>query len=60
MEMEQMPWPQWSDLKGFKGEAATSYAIQAIPFIVLIGPDGKIALVNMHGETLENAIKELL
>lgn len=60
MEMEQMPWPQWSDLKGFKSEAALSYAVQAIPFIVLIGPDGKIALVNMHGEVLENTIRELL
>ena len=60
MEMERMPWPQWCDLKGFKSEAARSYAVQAIPFILLIGPDGKIALVNIRGEALENAIKELL
>ncbi|HIS22533.1 MAG TPA: hypothetical protein IAC09_03715, partial [Candidatus Cryptobacteroides intestinipullorum] len=44
----------------FKSEAALSYAVHAIPFIVLIGPDGKIVLVNMHGEVLENTIRELL
>lgn len=60
LEQERMPWPQWSDLKGFDCDAASVYVVHAIPFIVLIGPDGKIAMLNLRGEILEDKIGELL
>lgn len=58
LEKEQMPWMQVSTLEGFNSEPALKYAVHAIPFIVLIGKDGKISLVNLRGEFLEKKLKE--
>lgn len=55
---ENMPWPQWSVLEGFESSSAKAYAVHSIPFVVLIDADGKIALVNIHGQSLEDKIRE--
>ena len=60
MEAENMPWPQWSSLDGFKSESAKSYAVHAIPYVVLIDGEGTLASVNKHGEILEKTIASLL
>ena len=52
-----MPWPQLFDAKH---PDAKTYGVQAIPFSLLIGKDGKIAAVNPRGEELEPAIKAAL
>lgn len=57
---EAMPWPQISDLKAWDGPVAQDYGIQAIPFVLLLDQQGVITLRNLHGELLENAIRELL
>lgn len=58
LDKEQMPWMQLSTLEGFNCDAAKKYAVHAIPFIVLIGKDGKISLINLRGEYLEKKLKE--
>jgi len=60
VEKEQMAWPQWGTAEGFKAEAATRYAVQAIPFVVLIDANGNMPLVNIHGKQLETKIREAL
>lgn len=60
LKTEDMPWLQLSTLEGFKSESARNYAVRAIPFIVLIGGDGKLLLVNIHGKQLEDKIVEAL
>ena len=60
VDKEQMPWPQWSTVEGFDCEAAKAYAVQAIPFVVLIDGQGNIVQVNLHGATLEKAVKALV
>ena len=52
-----MPWPQIFDGKGWEAGDAKAYGVQAIPFSLLIGKDGKIAAVNPRGAALEPAIK---
>ncbi len=49
-------WRQICDGKGFKGPMSTPYKVNAIPFNLIIGRDGKIAAVNKHGRELEDAI----
>lgn len=49
----QMPWPQMSDLKGWKSEAAALYNIRSIPATILYGPDGKVLATNLHGQGLK-------
>ncbi len=59
IEKHQLPWAHISSLKGFKEEGALTYAVQAIPYIVLIDRNGNIVLQNMHGPVLHDKIKEL-
>ncbi|SFG26827.1 TlpA disulfide reductase family protein [Prevotella sp. KH2C16] len=59
VDKEHMPWPQWSTVEGFDCEAARAYAVQAIPFVVLMDGKGNIVQVNLHGATLEKAVKAL-
>lgn len=55
-----MPWTQASDLKGFRNEAATFYAITAIPQNFLIDPNGVIVAKNLRGEELMETLKKIL
>lgn len=55
-----MTWPQFSDLGGWKGKAATSYQINRIPQTFLLDHDGTIVAVDLREESLENKIEELL
>lgn len=55
-----MPWPQISDLKGWKSKGAASYDITAIPATVLINQKGEIVAKNLRGEELSKKLDELL
>ena len=57
---DHLIWPQVSDLKGWKNEAAQLYAVTAIPQNFLVGPDGKIVAKNIRGDDLEKKLAELL
>ena len=55
-----MPWRQIYDGKHWQSAQAKRYGVQAIPFTLLIGRDGKIAAVGARGEELEPTIKAAL
>ncbi|MDR0661355.1 MAG: AhpC/TSA family protein [Prevotellaceae bacterium] len=56
----EMPWIHMSDLGGFKGNAAQSYMVKAIPYMVLISPDGKIIeALKLRGKELIVKLEEL-
>ena len=54
-----MPWPQLSDLKGWKTIAADVYSVNAIPDNLLIDPNGKIVARGLRSEALQNKLKEI-
>jgi thiol-disulfide isomerase/thioredoxin len=56
----KMPWPQYYDGKWWKNDLAQKFGIEAIPAMVLIGPDGKVASIEARGPELEAQIKKLL
>jgi thiol-disulfide isomerase/thioredoxin len=60
VKAHKLPWPQLFDGKAWKGENATRYGVQAIPFTLLIGRDGKIVAVNPRGAALEREIQKAL
>jgi thiol-disulfide isomerase/thioredoxin len=60
MKKYGMAWRQVYEGKGWESEIAAKYQVQAIPFGLLIGKDGKIAAVNVRGEELEPAIAKAL
>lgn len=55
-KQEGMTWPQFFDGKGWSNELAVKYGVEAIPFTILVGPDGKIIGTNLRGEKLGKAV----
>lgn len=52
LEQLQLPWAQMCDYKGWKSKACEVYGIKAIPFTMLIDPEGNIVATGLRGETL--------
>ncbi len=55
-----LEWKQTSDLKYWNNEAAAIYGVEAIPFNVLIDPQGKIIATELRGPDLMNKLTEVL
>ncbi|MGN6604779.1 MAG: redoxin domain-containing protein [Ginsengibacter sp.] len=53
-------WKQISDLKFWNSKAAKEYNVQAIPFNVLIDPQGKIIATELRGSELHDKLAEVL
>lgn len=51
-----MTWPQYFDGQGWNNKLAVKYGVEAIPFAVLIGPDGKIIGKELRGDDLEATV----
>ena len=56
----KMPWRQIFDGKGWGSAVPKQYGVQAIPFGLLIGRDGRIVGVSVRGEALAPAIEKAL
>lgn len=56
----KMPWRQVFDGKYWSSAVPREYGVQAIPFGLLIGRDGKIAAVDVRGPELTAAIQKAL
>ena len=59
-QTDGMTWPQYFDGQGWHNKLAVKYGVEAIPFAVLIGPDGKIIGKSLRGEELEDAVAHAL
>jgi peroxiredoxin len=57
---EGLTWPQVSDLKFWQSEAVAIYAVQSIPYTVLIDKDGKIIATDLRGAALDKKLAEVL
>ncbi|GAB2792726.1 peroxiredoxin [Hymenobacter luteus] len=57
---DQLPWTQVADLKGWQGQAARAYFIQAIPQNFLVDPTGRIIAMNLRGDALPEALARLV
>lgn len=56
----EMPWPQVVASNGYEAEAARTYFVNAIPYNLVVGPDGTIIGKSMRGDVLDNFIFETL
>lgn len=59
IEQDGLTWTHVSDLKYFQSEAAVKYNINAIPFSVLVDPNGVIIDKNLRGEELHRKLEEV-
>lgn len=54
-----LTWTHVSDLKYFNSQAAQDYNINAIPFSILVDPQGVIIAKNLRGNGLQKKLAEL-
>lgn len=57
---DRLMWKQISDLKQWSSEAVTLYGFDAIPFNVLVDPEGKIIATNLRGTELDAKLESTL
>lgn len=55
-----LTWKHVSDLQGWDNSAGLAYGIKAIPQNILVDPEGKVIARNLHGEALNEKLRELL
>lgn len=60
IERFEIDWIQVSDLMFWKSPVATDYAIEELPFNVVVDAQGTIAAINLHGKELEDFISDCL
>ena len=53
IQKDGLTWNHVSDLKQWDSQAVKTYNLNAIPFNMLIDPDGKVVAVNLTGEKLQ-------
>jgi thiol-disulfide isomerase/thioredoxin len=58
----RIPWPLVMDETGggLGNSNAIKYGVEAVPFVVLVGRDGKVADIHIHGQVLPQRVEELL
>ncbi|MBV8252337.1 MAG: AhpC/TSA family protein [Chitinophaga sp.] len=54
-----LTWPNFSDLKGRAGKVAELLQVDAIPMRFIIGPDGKILMINPPVAEVEQFLSQL-
>lgn len=59
IEDDNLTWTHVSDLKYWQSEAAKIYNINAIPFSILLDPNGVIIAKNLRGAALEKKMAEI-
>jgi peroxiredoxin len=57
---DKLTWHHISDLQSWNSAAVNLYGFDAIPYNVLIDPQGKIIALNLRGNDLENKLTEVL
>jgi peroxiredoxin len=60
IKQDGLAWTQVSDLKYFESQAALDYNINAIPFSILVDPNGVIIAKNLRGAALHKKLEEVL
>jgi len=56
----KIDWLQVSDLMFWKSKVAKDYAIEGLPFNVLVNEQGNILAIDLHGKELEDFISDYL
>ncbi|MBR1838037.1 MAG: TlpA family protein disulfide reductase [Bacteroidaceae bacterium] len=59
IQRKEMNWIHLSDLGGWKSLPVDFYGVRAIPFTMLIAPDGTILQTNLAGERLSTCLSEI-
>ena len=59
IEKEEIPWVNVMSDQSGSNQNAVRYAVEAIPYLVLVGRDGNVAATHVQGDELGPRIKEM-
>ncbi|MET4104680.1 TlpA disulfide reductase family protein [Hymenobacter sp. UYP22] len=57
---DELTWYHVSDLRGWQNAAARAYGVRAIPYSVLLDPEGRVLATNLRGRALGQKISEYI
>lgn len=57
---DELTWYHVSDLRGWQSAAARAYGVHAIPYSVLLDPEGRVLATNLRGRALGQKISEYI
>lgn len=60
IKKQGMTWPQACDKRSWFGNICQLFNVNAVPYTILIGPDGKIVDMGLRGEDLIEKVKALV
>ncbi|MBI1246361.1 redoxin family protein [bacterium] len=64
LQQKPLPWPTVvsadPDNTGFKNPNAQRCGVEALPFLVFVGPDGTVVEINPRGERLEELLQSVM
>ena len=60
IQKDKLAWTHISDLQGWSSLAVSTYSFEAIPFNVLVDPNGKIIAQGLRGSDLDTKLQEVL
>ena len=60
IQQDGLAWTQVSDLKFWSNEAAALYGVEAIPYNVLVDPEGNIIAENLHGDEIMQTLRKVV
>jgi thiol-disulfide isomerase/thioredoxin len=60
LRRHEVEWPQLHDGRGFDGEWARKFGVEAVPRSVVIDREGKIIALDLRGPVLLTALRDLL
>jgi len=60
IKIDELVWPQMSDLKFWQSEGASLYLINTIPYFILLDKDGKILAKEFDEEEIKKKLAELM
>ena len=60
IKVDNMPWNHASDLKGWYGSVVTTYNVNAVPHILVLDENNRIAAMDIRGDELRAKVKEML
>jgi thiol-disulfide isomerase/thioredoxin len=53
-------WPQVHDRRGYEGDVPRRFDVTSLPMSVLVNPEGRVVAMNLRGDRLIAAVKELV
>ncbi|WP_426492090.1 TlpA family protein disulfide reductase [Hymenobacter sp. 102] len=57
---DELTWYHVSDLRGWQSAAVRAYRVRAIPYSVLLDPEGRVLATNLRGRALGQKISEYI